>query len=120
MRISKSKFSDICAEVSAQNVAEAVEIAKNNGSKDGGGKLGFGKLLMNAMFCRRIVGALGFGEDDNSEVEISKESFDKATQEVVATATEGAEGDMAIIMMMESIIFTSKLEDRLFGKETEG
>ena len=117
MKISKKKLGDICAEVSAQGIADAMETAREKGS-DRSGKLGYGKLLMDVLLGKYLIQALDF-RDDDTEIEITKDMFADATKTVMSKAFDGLEGEAGIIMMLESAIFTSKVEERLFGKETE-
>lgn len=115
MKISKKKLGDICAEVSAQNVAEAANLAESMGSKNHG-KIGIGKLLMDVLIGKHLIDALGF-EDEDTEVEITKEMFSDATQKVIEKSADDLSGEAGLIMMLESVVFTSKLEERLFGEE---
>ena len=117
MKISKKKLGDICAEVSAQNVAEAANIAESKGSKNHG-KIGIGKLLMDVLIGKRLIDALGF-EDEDTEVEITKEMFSDATQKAIEKSADDLNGEAGLIMMLESVLFTSMLEERLFGEETK-
>lgn len=117
MKISKKRLGDICAEVSAQNIAEAANIAESIGSKNHG-KIGIRKLLMDVLISKHLVDALGF-EDDDTEVEITKEMFSDATQKVIEKSADDLSGEAGFIMMLESVVFTTKLEERLFGKETK-
>ena len=117
MKISKKEFGDICAEVSAQNVAEAANLAESMGSKNHG-KIGIGKLLMDVLIGKRLIDALGF-EDEDTEVEITKEMFSDATQKAIEKSADDLSGEAGLIMMLESVLFTSKLEERLFGEETK-
>ena len=116
MKISKKKFGDICAEVSAQNVAEAANLAESKGSKNGG-KLGYGKLLMDVLLGKYLIQALDFGDDD-TEVEITKEMFSDAAQKAIEKSADDLNGEAGLIMMLESVLFTSMLDERLFGEET--
>ena len=106
MKISKKEFGDICAEVSAQNVAEAANIAESKGSKNHG-RIG-----------KRLIDALGF-EDEDTEVEITKEMFSDATQKAIEKSADDLNGEAGLIMMLESVLFTSMLDERLFGEETK-
>lgn len=115
MKISKKKIGDICAEVSAQNVAEAANLAESMGSKNHG-RIGIGKLLMDVLIGKHLIEALGF-EDEDTEVEITKEMFSDATQKVIEKSADDLSGEAGLIMMLESVVFTTKLEERLFGKE---
>lgn len=117
MKISKKRLGDICAEVSAQSIADAMEITRERGSKNGG-KLGYGKLLMDVLLGKYLIQALDFGDDD-TEVEITKEMFSDATQKVIEKSADGLNGEAGLVMMLESVLFTSKLEERLFGEETK-
>lgn len=117
MKISKKKLGDICAEVSAKNIAETMEIAKQHG-KENGAQLGYGKLLMDVLLGKYLIKALNF-EDDDTEIEITKDVFSDATQKVVSMSFDGLEGEAGLVMMLESVVFTSKIEERLFGKETD-
>lgn len=117
MKISKKKLGDICAEVSAQNVAEAANLAESMGSKNHG-KIGVGKLLMDVLIGKHLIDALGF-EDEDTEAEITKEMFSDATQKVIGKSADDLSGEAGLIMMLESVVFTSKLEERLFGEEKE-
>ena len=117
MKISKKKLGDICAEVSAQNVAEAANLAESMGSKNHG-KIGVGKLLMDVLIGKHLIDALGF-EDEDTEVEITKEMFSDATQKVIEKSADDLSGEAGLIMMLESVVFTTKLEERLFGEETK-
>lgn len=117
MKISKKEFSDICAEVSAQNVTEAANIAESMGSKNHG-KIGIRKLLMDILIGKHLIDALGF-EGEDTEVEITKEMFSDATQKVIEKSADDLNGEAGLVMMLESVLFTSKLEVRLFGEETK-
>lgn len=117
MKISKKKLGDICAEVSAQNVAEAANLAESMGSKNHG-KIGVGKLLMDVLIGKRLIQTLGL-EDDDAEVEITKEMFSDATQKVIEKSADDLEGEAGLIMVLEAVHFTTMLAKRLFGEEKE-
>ncbi len=118
MKISKKEFNDICAEVSAKNSMNTLETAKRL-EDEKGGELAYTKMLMNVLFMKRIVRYLGF-EDDNSVVEITKDTFEDAAQMVIATADKEMDSpEGKLIMLLEAMHFTALLKKRLFGEETE-
>ena len=118
MRISKKKFGDICAEVAAENSVQTLKTAQRLNDEKGG-ELAYTKTLMNVLFTKQLVKALGF-KDDDSEIEITKESFGDVANMVVANADEGMDSPaLRLIMVLEAVHFTTLLAKRLFGEETE-
>ena len=115
MKISKKKLGDICAEVSAQSIVDAMKMAEQKGNENAG-QLGYGKLLMDVLVGNYLIKALGL-EDDTTEIEITNDDFTDATQKVMSRSFDGFDGEAGILMMLESAVFTSKVEERLFGKE---
>lgn len=117
MKISKKKFKDICADVSAENSLQTLKTAqKLNDEK--GGELAYTKTLMNVLFTKQLIKAFGF-QDDDSEIEITKESFGDVANKVVANADEGMDSPAGrLIMVLEAVYFTTMLAKRLFGEET--
>lgn len=117
MKISKRKFGDICAEVSAKNVSDTIETAKRINDENGT-EFAHTRLLMDVLCTKFLVKALGFG-DDNEELEITKETFDDAQKETIDLASGGMDGaEGKLIMTLEAIHFTELLAKRLFGEET--
>ncbi len=118
MKLSKRKFSDICAEVSAQNVSDTLENAKRINDENGS-EFAHTRLLMDVLCTKYLVKALGFG-DYNEELEITEETFDDAKNKTIELASDGMDStDGKFVMMLEAIHFTSLLAKRLFGEETE-
>lgn len=118
MKLSKRKFSDICAEVSAKNVSDTIETAKRINDENGT-EFAHTRLLMDVLCTKFLVKALGF-EDENSELEITKETFDEAKNKTIDLASDGMDSaDGKFVMTLEAIHFTTLLAKRLFGEETE-
>lgn len=118
MKLSKRKFSDICAEVSAKNVSDTIETAKRINDENGT-EFAHTRLLMDVLCMKYLVKALGFG-DDNEELEITKETFNDAQNEAIGLASDGMDDASGkLIMTLEAIHFTELLAKRLFGKETK-
>ena len=116
MKISKRKFSDICAEVSAKNVSDTIETAKRINDENGT-EFAHTRLLMDVLCTKFLVKALGFG-DDNEELEITKETFDDAQKETIDLACGGMDSAGGrLVMTLEAIHFTELLAKRLLGEE---
>ena len=118
MKLSKRKFSDICAEVSAKNVSDTIETAKRINDENGT-EFAHTRLLMDVLCTKFLVKALGF-EDENSELEITKEMFEEAKYKVMDLAGDGMDDASGkLVMTLEAIHFTTLLAKRLFGEETK-
>ena len=118
MKISKKEFKDICADVSAENSLQTLKTAQKLNDENGG-ELAYTKTLMNVLFTKQLIKVLGF-QDDDSEIEITKESFGDVATKVVANADEGMDSPAGrLIMVLEAVHFTTMLAKRLFGEETE-
>ena len=119
MRISKKEFNDICAEVSAKNSMDTLETAKKL-EDEKGGEIAYTKMLMNVLFTKQIVRCLGF-EDDNSVVEITRDTFEDVAQKVIATADKDMDDPAGkLIMLLEAMHFYGNAEEETVWRGDRG
>lgn len=118
MKLTSKKFTEICADVSADNVNEALTIAETLGNKSLAAVAGV-KLILHVMFCQKLEKALGI-TDEGDGVEVTEEAFDKAVDVMGKEIVGETDTDKdALVRSLEAILFSSALKRRLFGKENE-
>jgi len=119
MKLTSKQFTEICADVSADNVNEALTIAETLGSKSLAAVAGVKKLILHVMFCQKLEKALGI-TDEGDGVEVTEEAFDKAADVMSKEIVDETDTTKdALVRSLEAILFCSALKRRLFGKEKD-
>jgi len=118
MKLTSKRFTEICADVSADNVNEAMTIAETLGNKSMAALAGV-KLILHVMFCQKLEKALGI-TDEGDGVEVTEEAFDKAADVMSKEIVDDTDTTKdALVRSLEAILFCSALKRRLFGKEKD-
>ena len=118
MKLTSKRFTEICADVSADNVNEAMTIAETLGNKSMAALAGV-KLILHVMFCQKLEKALGI-TDEGDGVDVTEEAFDKAVDVMSKEIVDETDiGKDALVRSLEAILFSSALKRRLFRKENE-
>lgn len=113
MILTRTALTEKGAEVAAKRAMSFDEFAKKKGGSEATKLFPALMVMMSGITINKLANKLGLTEENN-EVDVTKEMFDEASDDVTAESTEGENN--SLIYTLDTMIFLRDVSAELYGK----